>query len=323
MDPKKKIDRIDTALAALGPHAEECALCPRECRVNRRSGETGVCQSPDRAGLARALLHHGEEPVLSGPGGRVRGSGTLFFTGCNLKCLFCQNYQISWLGQGRLVDDEELARTMIALQDRGAVNINLVSPTHLVLPILRALKIAYGRGLFLPLVYNSNGYEKVEVLERLAGIVDIYLPDLKYRSGGLSERCSGAADYFGFAGPALQEMYVQQPDFILDGDGLAARGTIVRHLVLPGQVEDSIAVLEWLAETFPPSLPLSLMSQYRPCFRAPADLGRPIEAAEYRAVLQKARELGFEQLFVQPDLFGPGENLNPDFDLDQPFRWKT
>jgi putative pyruvate formate lyase activating enzyme len=322
MDALKKIERIDRALASLGPHEESCRLCPRGCGVNRRRGETGVCQSTDRAGVARALLHFGEEPVLSGPAESGRGSGTIFFTGCNLKCVFCQNYQISWLVRGRPLDDEELAGTMMDLQDRGAHNINLVSPSHLLLPILRALRIAAAKGLHLPLVYNSNGYEKVEVVEQLAGVIDVYLPDCKYRMPELSRRLSGAADYFDQAAPTIGEMFVQQPDLVLDPDGLALRGTIVRHLVLPGQVENSVAVLEWLAATFPLSLPLSLMSQYRPCFRSPADLDRPVDPAEYRTVLDRAQALGFENLFVQPALFGPDEHLNPDFDLEEPFAWK-
>jgi putative pyruvate formate lyase activating enzyme len=322
MNTDRKIERIDWALAALEPNEESCSLCPRNCRVNRRRGETGICQSADQAGVARALLHFGEEPVLSGAAGRGRGSGTIFFTGCNLKCLYCQNYQISWLMGGSPASDEKLAGMMLDLQDRGAYNLNLVSPSHLLLPILRGLRIAYSKGLSLPVVYNSNGYEKAEVIEYLAGIVDIYLPDCKYKFAEASRRLSGAADYFDYAGPTLEEMFFQQPDLVLDEDGLAVRGTIIRHLVLPGQVENSIAVFEWLAEAFPRSLALSLMSQYRPCFQAPADLQRPVTSAEYSAVLARARELGFENVFVQPDLFGPEEHLNPNFDLDEPFPWK-
>lgn len=322
MDAAKKIELIDRATAALRSHRNDCRLCPRDCGANRAGGEIGYCRSPDRAGVARALLHFGEEPVLSGPGGEGRGSGTVFFTGCNLKCLFCQNHQLSWSLQGRPVGDEELAGMMLDLQERGAANINLVSPSHLLLPILRALRIALARGLRLPLVYNSHGYEKIEVVEHLAGIVDVYLPDCKYLSPSLSERCSGAADYFDYAAPSIQEMFVQQPDLVLDEAGIALRGTIVRHLVLPGQTANAIAVLDWLAATFPLSLPLSLMSQYRPCFRPPADLDRSLPQEEYRIVLARARDLGFENLFVQPGSFGSDDHLNPDFDLEEPFPWK-
>jgi len=322
VDAAKSIARIERALDALGPHASSCRLCPRDCGVDRRAGELGYCRSPDRAGVARALLHFGEEPVLSGVPPRGRGSGTVFFTGCSLKCLFCQNHQISWSGRGRFLEDEELAAAMLDLQDRGAHNLNLVSPSHLLLPILRALKTAKKRGLRVPIVYNSHAYEKAEVVERLAGIVDIYLPDLKYKEASLAGRCSGAEDYFARAGPAIEEMFIQQPDLVLDVDGLARRGTIVRHLVLPGQASDSLALLDWLARTFPPSLPLSLMSQYRPCFRPPPDLDRPLSPEEYAAVLSRAQSLGFEHLFAQPELFGPGDHLNPDFDLEDPFPWK-
>lgn len=252
-----------------------------------------------------------------------RGSGTIFFSECNLRCLYCQNYQISWKGKGRAMNDEELAGLMLDLESRGALNINLVSPTHVILPILRALRIAVVRGLNLPLVYNSGGYDQVDTIETLAGIVDVYLPDCKYALAEPAGRLSGAADYFDRARPALQEMFGQRPDLILDEYGIAVSGTIIRHLVLPGQAPNSLAVLEWLAETFRPTVALSLMSQYRPCWRAPEDLDRAVLPGEYRAVLERAEALGFDPIFAQPGLFGSGDHLNPDFDSDRPFRWKT
>jgi putative pyruvate formate lyase activating enzyme len=326
----KKIVRIDRALAALSRQETDCALCPRACHVDRRRGPAGYCRTGTKAGVASALLHFGEEPVLSGihdcadagPGPSRRGSGTIFFSECNLRCLYCQNYQISWQGRGRPVDDEELAGLMLDLERQGALNINLVSPTHVILPILRALRLAVGRGLALPVVYNSNGYEKVETVEHLAGIVDIYLPDCKYALAEPAARLSGAADYFDQARPALQEMFFQKPDLILDYDGFAVSGTIIRHLVLPGQGPNSLAVLDWLAETFRPAVALSLMSQYHPCWRAPEDIGRPLSAGEYRTVLDRARALGFDPLFAQPGLFTDRDHLNPDFNKGQPFRWK-
>jgi putative pyruvate formate lyase activating enzyme len=326
MNPEAKIRRIERALEALEPQEADCALCPRECRVDRRSGRAGVCRSGARAVVSHALLHFGEEPVLGGSGGPEpgsrAGSGTIFFAGCNLKCLFCQNYQISWKLQGREMSDAELAGAMLGLQARGAANINLVSPTHLVLPILRALRLAYADGLALPLVWNSNGYEKVEVVERLAGIVDVWLPDLKYVSPLPAKAYSGAADYFEHAGPAIQAMFVQQPALVVDGHDLAVRGLILRHLVLPGHADDSRAALEWIARTLSPHLPVSLMSQYRPSFRAPETIRRSLTAEEYRTVLERARELGFDHLFLQPEVFGPDDHLVPDFDLEAPFRWK-
>jgi putative pyruvate formate lyase activating enzyme len=329
----QKISRIERALDALESIEACCTLCPRECRVDRRRERTGICRSGRRADISSALLHFGEEPVLSGsPDGAEdalegniskRGSGTIFFAGCNLKCLFCQNYQISWLHQGREIEDEELAEIMLGLERQGATNINLVSPTHLVLPILRALRIAFGRGLDIPLVYNTNGYEKTSVIEHLAGIVDIYLPDLKYHSSEVSKRYSGAADYFFSAAPAIQEMYVQQPDLELDAHGAARQGLIIRHLILPGHTDDSLAVLDWIARKLPLTTAISLMSQYRPCHLAPEELRRSLSTEEYRRVTSKAKRLGFENLFLQPGLFAPDEHLVPDFDRPQPFRWKT
>ncbi len=318
-----KIGRLDRALDALAPRERACDLCPRECRVDRSREALGYCRMGARAVVAQALLHYGEEPVLSGTGGPPGpGSGTIFFSGCNLKCLFCQNHQISWGLQGSVLTDEALAGTMLRLQDEGAFNINLVSPTHLILPILRALRLAYERGLSIPLVYNSNGYEKADVVERLAGVVDVYLPDLKYRSPVLSTRYSSAGDYFDRASAAISEMYVQRPDLVLDDAGLALQGTIIRHLVLPGGAGDSKAVLEWIAGSLALALPLSLMSQYHPCHKAPEEIRRPLAAEEYTDVLARARELGFENLFLQPEVFGPDDHLIPDFRRDEPFRWK-
>jgi putative pyruvate formate lyase activating enzyme len=323
MNTAAKVRRIERALEALEPREAACDLCPRDCRVDRRVARTGICRSGPRAVVSRALLHFGEEPVISGAAASSRsGSGTVFFAGCNLKCLFCQNYQISWQLQGAEMADEALAAAILGLQERGAANVNLVSPTHVIVPVLRALRLAYARGLRVPLVYNSNGYEKADVIERLAGIVDVYLPDLKYVSPAPAKAYSGAADYFLHAAPTLQEMFVQQPDLILDEDGLAEQGLIIRHLVLPGNADDSRSALEWIAASLGPRVAVSLMSQYRPCFRAPESIRRPLSASEYRAVLDKAGELGFDHLFVQPEVFGPDDHLVPDFDLDEPFRWK-
>jgi putative pyruvate formate lyase activating enzyme len=321
MNPK--IGRIERALDALAPRERSCDLCPRDCRVDRTREASGFCRSGSQAVLAGALLHYGEEPVLSGTAGPPGpGSGTIFFSGCNLKCLFCQNHQISWGLEGRPVSDEELAALMLRLQEDGAYNINLVSPTHLIVPILRALRIAFDKGLSVPLVYNSNGYEKAEVVERLAGVVDVYLPDLKYHSPEPAARYSGARDYFERASAAIAEMFIQQPDLVLDDGGIASRGLIIRHLVLPGRTEDSMRILDWIAESLTPSMALSLMSQYHPCHQAPDEIRRALAPGEYRAVLDRARARGFENLFLQPDGFGPDEHLIPDFRRADPFRWK-
>jgi putative pyruvate formate lyase activating enzyme len=327
-----KIRRIDRALEALSGLESDCTLCPRRCRVDRRKEATGICQTGAQARVSHALLHFGEEPVLSGhaddsrAGGTgtrpSRGSGTIFFSGCNLKCLFCQNYQLSWLNEGNPASDLELASMMLDLQGQGALNINLVSPTHVILPILKALRVAYARGLSIPLVYNSNGYDRPAVVGLLDGIIDVYLPDIKYFSPVISKKYSGAADYFENSGPAVREMSVQQPVLELDGEGAARKGLIIRHLVMPGFVEDSLSVLRWIKINISPFIGLSLMSQYHPCYKAPEEIRRPLAGEEYREVTNLALELGFENLFIQPEPFTPGDLLVPDFNKKDPFRWK-
>jgi putative pyruvate formate lyase activating enzyme len=326
-----KAGLIDAALARLSPLETQCTLCPRMCRVDR-SVATGICRTGADARVSHSLLHFGEEPVLSGhedcartvtgDSRRSGGSGTVFFGGCNLKCLYCQNYQLSWLDEGPPVDDAVLAAMMLDLQRRGALNINFVSPTHVVLPILRALRIACAQGgISVPLVYNSNGYDSPNVVALLEGIIDIYLPDLKYASSALSERYSGAADYFEKASAAVREMSVQQPVLELDANGIARKGLIVRHLVLPGHAEDSVEVLRWAKRHLSPYIGLSLMSQYRPCYKAPREIGRSVSPEEYRRVADTALELGFGSLFLQPEPFAPEEHRVPDFKKKEPFDW--
>jgi putative pyruvate formate lyase activating enzyme len=327
-----KAGLIDAALARLSPLEAECTLCPRMCRVDRGFA-TGICRTGAAARVSHALLHFGEEPALSGHEDCARtvtgdglepgGSGTVFFGGCNLKCLYCQNYQLSWLDEGPPVDDADLAAMMLDLQGRGALNLNFVSPTHVVLPILRALRIAWERGgISIPLVYNSNGYDSPAVIACLEGIVDIYLPDMKYASPALSERYSGAPDYFEKASAAIREMAVQQPVLELDAQGIARKGLIVRHLVLPGHSKDSVEVLRWIRGHLSPHIGLSLMSQYRPCYKAPREIGRPVSPEEYRRVADAAHELGFGNLFLQPEAFAPEEHRVPDFEKKEPFDWK-
>jgi putative pyruvate formate lyase activating enzyme len=328
---RQKIDKIEVALSHLTKHETECKLCPRECGVDRKSGEKGFCQTASQAVLSHAILHFGEEPVLSGlhdcakESGRLSsprsGSGALFFAGCNLKCCFCQNFQISWFNQGVELDSDELAAQMMDLQNKGALNINLVSPSHVLVPILKALQKAYAQGLRLPLVHNSNGYEKAEVVRHLEGIVDIFLPDFKYFSPELSETLSRAPDYFHHASASFWEMYRQKPEFICDDQDIAQKGLIIRHLVLPGQCGDSIKVLEWLEQNCREGTALSLMSQYKPCHRAPSSFQRPVSIDEYNRVLEKALECGFETLFIQPEPFASGEHRTPDFNRKNPFDW--
>jgi len=333
MDKTGKIKAIDEALTKLQLHEKECRLCPRECGADRRGGHLGFCQTGPSAKLSHALIHYGEEPALSGSDDCSKnkydqkqatrsGSGTLFFSGCNLKCLFCQNYQLSWENYGSIMDDETIAAKMLFLEKKGALNINLVSPSHVILPILRALRIAFKKGLSLPIVYNSNGYEKAETIRHLNGIIDIYLPDLKYFSRGISEAYSSAADYFELASKALGEMYKQQPELHLDSKGIAARGLIIRHLVLPGHTEDSIQLLDFIAEKISIDVCLSLMSQYYPCYHAPAVITRPLSSKEYEKVLIHSQRLGFSTLFIQPDSFDTKDHRLPDFKKKAPFIWE-
>ena len=332
MNITKKLERIQEALYNLLEHESECRICPRECGKNREKGEKGFCQSVNQATLSHAILHFGEEPVLSGScyqsGDETnntqhpKGSGTLFFSGCNLKCVFCQNYQLSWHNKGKRISHNELATKMLSLQKQGALNINLVSPTHIIIPILRALKIAYSQGLKLPLLYNSNGYEKLETVKELDGIIDIYLPDLKYFSPKISEKLSGVEDYFFHASQVIEEMYRQQPSLFLDDLGIARKGLIIRHLALPGLTDESIAIIEWISGYISTSVTLSLMSQYHPCFKAPPEVQRHLSLQEYQKVISRAQELSFENMFIQPESFAPEEHLIPDFDKTNPFHWK-
>jgi len=314
----RKLELVNKALARLSPLEACCALCPRDCRVDRTKGADGICRTGRFASVSHALLHFGEEPVISGKS----GSGTVFFTGCNLKCLFCQNYQLSWLLEGAPVSDEELASLMLGLQSKGAHNINLVSPTHVVLPILRALRLALDGGLGIPLVWNSNGYDSLEVVRALEGVIDVYLPDLKYHAPALSKRYSAAADYFGRASEAVREMSLQRPALDLDPGGTARRGLVVRHLILPGAVEDTIVLLRWMRENLSPFIGLSLMSQYHACFKAPEEIRRAVSPEEYKRAADEALALGFDHLFLQPEPFRPDEHLIPDFRKDKPFRWE-
>ncbi len=331
MDIPAKIEKIDTALEALSEHRHSCRLCPRKCSVNREK-ESGYCSAGKDAFLSHAGLHFGEEPVLSGHEdcnkeltngpGSSSGSGTIFFTGCHLKCLYCQNHQISWGNQGSKISITGLARKMLEIQEKGALNINLVSPTHMILPILSALKKAYEKGLSIPLVYNSCGYERDDILKKLDGIIDIYLPDIKYFSSQLSKQLSGVSDYFDHTKRAVLEMSRQQPDLILDKNKAAHQGLIIRHLILPGQVNDSIKILNWIKENISNSFGLSLMSQFYPCFKTPLEFRKKISPHEYKQVLDTAQKLEFKQMYIQPDLFSDDRHLIPDFKLKNPFRWE-
>ncbi len=324
-----KIQNIKRALDCLSPHESHCRLCPHECGVDRRRGEKGFCEGGVQAKLSHALIHFGEEPVLSGyqdsysaPLNKdlpFAGSGTLFFSGCNLKCQFCQNYQLSWYNQGKNSTPAELAETILTLQDQGALNINLVSPMHVLIPILRGLELAYEQGLHLPIVYNTNAYEKIQTLSHLEGIIDIYLPDLKYISSHAARFFSNRPDYFQYASLAIKEMFRQKPELILDKSEIAQEGLIIRHLFLPGLLKDSQNVIEWIAQNVSLSIGFSLMSQYTPCFFAPKTIQKKLSSMDYWRGVEHAQNLGFETLFIQPEPFKSTEHLTPNFNKKNPF----
>lgn len=288
---------------------EACFACPRKCGADRDSA-TGFCGEYSRPALTRAAPHYWEEPCISG----TNGSGTVFFSGCNLRCVFCQNSAISRGGAGKTMDTDALAAVFMRLADTGVHNINLVTPTHFSLSVRHAVLKAKALGLSIPIVWNSSGYESVEILGKLDGIVDIYMPDFKYVSRALSARYSGAADYFEVAKSALDEMVLQRGGACFDG-GIMKRGVIVRHLVLPGCVEDSKSVLRFLHRRYGNAIYISVMKQYTPmCDNLPDELGRRISEAEYREVTDYAEKLGIENGFFQTG--DPvGESFVPRFDF--------
>lgn len=276
-------------------HLENCDLCARYCRVDRLAGIKGaVCRTGARAVVYSAGPHHGEEDCLRG----WRGSGTVFFSWCNLRCIYCQNWEISWKGEGREVAADELAAMMLDLQARGCHNINLVSPSHVVAQIIESVAIAAERGLKLPLVYNTGGYDSPEALALLDGVIDIYMPDMKYGDSELARKYSHIRDYVEVNREAVREMHRQVGDLHLDGDGLAVRGLLVRHLVLPNGIAGTEEVLRFIAEQISPHTYLNLMDQYRPCYRAGehAELDRPISRTEFREALEIARRHGLDRL---------------------------
>lgn len=275
-----------------------CQSCPRRCGADREAGKVGYCGVGAKVRIARAALHLWEEPIISG----TRGSGTIFFSGCNLRCVFCQNREVSHGGKGRELDIRELGEKMLSLQQQGAHNINLVTPSHYVNEIVATLKRVRSK-LYIPVVYNCGGYESVEAIDALDGLVDIYMPDIKYFSPALSRDYSGAENYFEVARAALLRMYEQVGRPEMSANGMMTRGVLVRHLVLPGCRKDSIAILDELAQMFAPGdIILSLMSQYTPEFvpdDCPYDnLKRRITSLEYESVVNEMQKLGFEG-FVQ------------------------
>jgi len=270
-----------------------CTLCPRQCRVNRLEGALGYCQAPAELVISSVLAHYGEESPLVGKG----GSGTIFLTHCNLKCLFCQNYEISMKGEGLPYSHKKLAAAMIDLQRRGCHNINFVTPTHYVPGIFRGLSLAIDQGLTIPLVYNCSGYESLEVVKLLEGIVDIYMPDIKFLKRELSDRYCSAPDYPDVVREVLKEMQRQVGDLAVDERGIAQRGLLIRHLVMPSHGENTKDVLDFIRQELSRDAFVNIMAQYHPCYQASRfeEISRRPSLKEYNEAVEYARQIGLRR----------------------------
>ena len=275
----------------------ECKLCPHNCKINRNKGEIGRCRATDKVKIALYLTHNFEEPCVSGE----KGSGTVFFSNCNLNCVFCQNYEISQLGKGKEITIEDLANIFLKQQEKGVENINLVTPTSYVPQTIEAIKIAKKEGLNLPFIYNTNGYENIETIKMLEGYVDIYLPDLKYAENKLAKEYSKVDNYFEIATKAIKEMVKQVGIPKLDERGIMKKGVMVRHLVLPNNLENSKKVLKWLVKNLPKDIYISVMAQYFPTYKAKEikEINRNLTNEEWREIEDYIQYLGIENGYVQ------------------------
>lgn len=291
---------------------ESCTICPRECKVNRSLAQVGLCGMSDKIVVARIAPHYFEEPPISG----VNGSGAIFFSGCNLKCIFCQNYNISTKNFGKEITVFELANKMIELQNLGVHNINLVTPTHFIPQIAQAIKIAKENGLVIPIVYNTSSYEKVSSLKLLDGLIDIYLPDLKYYDDWYSIKHSKAPNYFNIAIDAIEEMYRQVGNVVYDKNGIMKKGIIVRHLMLPGRGDDSKKIIEYLHLTYGNNIFISIMNQYTPLKQVKEidELNKKVSDEEYSKLINYACDIGVENAFIQEG-DTCSESFIPEFDL--------
>lgn len=276
---------------------EDCLLCPRKCGINRSTGQTGVCGVSSEIKVARAALHYWEEPCISGK----KGSGAVFFSGCSLHCVFCQNREISDGKEGKVISKERLSDIFMELAGKGANNINLVTPGQYIPDIVWAVNDAKSRGMKLPIIYNTSGYENVTELKLLEGIVDVYLPDFKYMDSTLSARYSRAKDYPSVAKQALSEMVRQQPDVVIDdATGLIQKGVIVRQLLLPGHVNDAKAVLKYLYDTYHDHVYISMMSQFTPiALKDYPEINRTVTRREYERLVDYALKIGITNAFIQ------------------------
>lgn len=274
-----------------------CTLCPHNCKINRQEGKIGRCKATNQAKIALYSIHKFEEPCISGE----NGSGTVFFSNCNLNCIFCQNYEISQQGKGKEISTDELANIFLKQQERKAENINLVTPTSYVPQIIEAIKIAKNKGLKLPIVYNTNSYENIETIKMLEGYVDIYLPDLKYADNLLAKKLSHIDHYFETATQAIQEMYKQVGKPALNEKGIMQKGMIIRHLVLPNYIENSKLVLKWIHENLTNDVYVSIMAQYFPTYKAKEDekLNRKLTKEEWNEILEYIDTIEIENGYIQ------------------------
>ena len=290
---------------------EKCTICPHNCGINRTNNQIGRCKSKDTVKIALYSTHNFEEPCISGK----KGSGTVFFSNCNMNCVFCQNYEISQQGKGKEITIEELAEIFIKQQEKDVENINLVTPTSYVPQIIEAIKIARNKGLKLPIVYNTNGYEKVETLKMLEGYVDIYLPDFKYSDNELAKRLSKVNNYFEIATQALTEMYKQTGKAVFDDRGIMQKGMIIRHLVLPNHILNSRKVLKWINENMH-DVYVSVMAQYFPTYKAKdiEDINRKLTKEEYEQIENYLYRLDLENGYIQ-ELGEHEEEYVPKWDI--------
>ena len=289
---------------------KQCKICPHNCNVNRLNGKIGRCKCTDKIKIALASVHNYEEPCISG----INGSGTIFFSNCNMNCIYCQNYEISQLGKGNEISIKELADIFINQQEKGVNNINLVTPTMYAFQIIEAIKLAKKNGLIIPIIYNTNGYEKIETLKALQGYIDVYLPDLKYYSNKLSIKYSKVNNYFSVATEAIKEMYRQVGTPKFNEDGIMQRGIIIRHLVLPNYIQNSKNILKWIKENMPQDVYVSIMAQYFPTYKAKEDelLNRKLTKKEYKEIENFLYTLDLKNGYIQ-ELGEHEEEYVPDF----------
>jgi putative pyruvate formate lyase activating enzyme len=306
------LERVNSVLSVL----ERCTCCPRNCGVDRKNGEYGICQSLELPIVSSYTAHHGEEPVLSG----TRGAGNIFFGNCNLRCMFCQNHEISqnWkVENNNQITYERLAAIMIDLQNRDCHNIGLVSPTHFSAQILKSIYMATQQGLHLPIIYNSNGYDSVEILKLYEDVVDIYLPDFKYGNDTYAKKYSRVDNYFECTGAAIKEMFNQVGDELVYEEGVVVRGLIIRHLVLPNGLAETEKVLKFIAEELSPKVHISLMSQYYPANKANTEplLSRSLRISEYEKAIELMDKYGLHNGWIQE--MESTDSYRPQFNQDR------